>query len=89
MLGHFETGVDVHRSSHHWCSVKRGVLKNFAVFTGNTCFGESLFKKVAGLKAFIKNRYQRKCYPVNITKFLRTFISKNIICGRLLLCSIN
>ena len=35
---------------------------------------ESLFNKVAGLKAckFIKNRLQHRRFPVNIAKFLRT-----------------
>ena len=41
---------------------------------------ESLFKKVAGLKAcnFIKKRHQQRRFPVNIVKFLRTHILKNI-----------
>ena len=36
---------------------------------------EYLFNKVAGLKAynFIKKRLQRKCFPVNIAKFLPGF----------------
>ena len=29
------------RSSHRRCSVKKGVLKNFENFTGNTCVGVS------------------------------------------------
>ena len=47
---------------------------------------ESLFNKVAILKAndFIKKRLKHKCFPVNIAKFLRTLILKNI-CERLLL----
>ena len=46
---------------------------------------ESLFKKVAGLKAcnFIKKRPQHRCFPVNIAKFLILLISENI-CKRLL-----
>ena len=41
---------------------------------------KSLFNKVAGLKAcnFIKKRLQRRCFPANIAKFLRTAILKNI-----------
>ena len=35
---------------------------------------ESLFNKVAGLK----KRLQHKCFPVNIVKFLKTPILKNI-----------
>ena len=41
---------------------------------------KSLFNKVAGLKAcnFIKKRLQRRRFPANIAKFLRTAILKNI-----------
>ena len=37
---------------------------------------ESIFNKVAVLQGcnFIKNRLQRRCFPVNIAKFLRTAI---------------
>ena len=39
---------NIERSSHQRCSVKNGVLKNFANFTGkHLCW--SLFNKVAGL----------------------------------------
>ena len=38
------------RSSHRRCSIKKAVLKNFAISTGSTCAGV-FFKKVAGLKA--------------------------------------
>ena len=31
--------LEVYRSSHRRCSVKKDVLKNFANFTGNTCVG--------------------------------------------------
>ena len=40
---------------------------------------ECLFSKVAGLQAnSIKTRRQRRCFPVNIAKFLRTPILKNV-----------
>ena len=41
---------------------------------------ESLFNKAAGLQAsnFIKKRLQHRYFPVNIVKFLRTPILKNI-----------
>ena len=47
---------------------------------------ESLFNKVAGLQPsnIIKERLQPRCFPVNIAKFLRTPILKNI-CELLLL----
>ena len=46
---------------------------------------EFIFNKVAGLKAwnFIKKILQHRCFPVNIAKFLRARILKNI-CERLL-----
>ena len=44
---------------------------------------ESLSHKVAVLKLYQK-RLQRKCFPVNIVKFLRTPVLKNI-CELLLL----
>ena len=45
--------------------------------------------KVAGPQPckFIKKRLQHKCFPVNIAKFVRTPILKNI-CERLLLNSV-
>ena len=52
---------------------KKGILKNFAIFTRkHLClFG------VFGVD-FIKKRLQHKYLPVNIMKFLRTPIFKNI-----------
>ena len=56
---------------------KKVVLKKCTIFTGkHLCW--SLFCN------FIKKRLQHRCFPVNIAKFLRTFILKNI-CERLLL----
>ena len=47
---------------------------------------ESLFDKVAVFQPsnFIKDRFQHRCFPVNIAKFLKTPTLKNI-CERLLL----
>ena len=54
-------------------------LKNFLISTGNTCVGSSLEKVTCN---FIKKRPQHRCFPLNIAKFLRLPILKNI-CGRL------
>ena len=43
-----DTGL-LFRSSHQMCSVKKGVLRNFAKFTENTCDRVSFLIKVAGL----------------------------------------
>ena len=46
---------------------------------------ESLFDKVAGLRASRKKkRFQHKCFPVKFAKFLRAPVCKNI-CEQLLL----
>ena len=58
------------------CSVKKGAIKNFAIFTGkHLCCSLFLIKR--GLQAcnFIEKRLQHRCFPVNIAKFLRTPIS--------------
>ena len=49
---------------------------------------ESLFDKVAGLRpaALLKKRLQRRCFPINIAKILRTPTLKNIC--ELLFCTI-
>ena len=68
------------RSSHRRCSIKKGVLKNFANFTGkHLCW--SLFL-ITDLQArnFIK-KILLQCFLI---KLLRTPILKNI-CERLLL----
>ena len=56
------------RSSQR-CLIKQ-VLKNFAIFTGSC--------------RFIKKRLKHTCFPMNIAKFFRTPILKNI-CEWLLL----
>ena len=54
------------------CSVKKGVIRNFAIF--QTC-------------NFIKKSLQHRRFPVKFAKFLRALILKNI-CERLLLLSL-
>ena len=73
------------RSSHRRCSLKKAVLKDFAIFTGKHLCWSLFFKKVTTLQPcnFIKKRLQHRRFPVNIAKFLRTIILKNI-CERLL-----
>ena len=61
------------RSSHRRCSTKKGVLKNFAKFTGKRLCQSLYFNKVAGLRP-----------SVNFAKFLRTIFLQSLS-GRLLL----
>ena len=58
----------------HRCSSKTGVLKNFAICTGkNLCPSFFLIKFQDCRPGFLfKNRLQRRCFSVNIAKFLRT-----------------
>ena len=64
------------RSSHWSCSIKKGVTKNFAKFTGkHLC--QSLWKK----------RLWNRCFPVNFAKFSRALFLQNIF-GQLLLLSV-
>ena len=65
------------------CSIEKAVLKNFAMFTGiHLCW--SLFLIIIQARNFIKKRLQQRYILVNISKFSRAFILKNI-CERLLL----
>ena len=55
-----------YRSSHRRCSVRKGVLRNFAKFTGkNLCLRSEAC-------ILLKERLRHRCFPVNLAKFLRT-----------------
>ena len=73
------------RSSHQRCSVRKGVLKNFANSTEEQlCWRLSLRRCRPSACKFFKKRLQHKCFPVKFAKLLRTPFFKNI-CKRLLL----
>ena len=61
------------RSSHLRCTVKKGVLKNFAKFTGKHLSQSLVFNKVAVLRSstLLKKKLWHRCFPVNLEKFLR------------------
>ena len=62
------------RSSRPKVFFKKGILKNFAKFTGKHLYQSLFFNKVAELKPATllkKNRLWHRCFPVNIAKFLR------------------
>ena len=52
---------------------KKGVLQNFAKFTGKHLFQSLFFKKVADLRpsSLLKKRLWHMCFPVNFAKFPR------------------
>ena len=63
---------------------KKADLKNLAIFTGKHLWRNLFCNENADLQFcnFIQRRLQPKCFPVNIAKFLRTPVLKNI-CERL------
>ena len=68
-----------HRSSHQRCSIKKGVLRNVAKFTGKHLCQGLFSNKVAGLRpvTLLKERLWHRCFPVNFAKFLRTPFLRN------------
>ena len=67
-----------YRSSHQRCSIKKGVLKIFAKFTGKHLCQSLFFKKVAGLRSatLSKKRLWHKRFPMNFVRFSRTTFFK-------------
>ena len=74
------------RGSHLRCSVKKGVLKNFAKFAGKGLCWNLFFNKAANLRpaTLFKKRLQHRCFLVNFSKFSRRSFSQNTS-GRLFL----
>ena len=72
------------RISHQSCSIKKGVLKNFAKFTGKQLC-QSFFNNVAGSRppTLLKKRLWHRCFPVNFAKFISKHFLQNTS-GRLL-----
>ena len=66
--------VQVFRSSRPEVFCKKGVLRNFAKFTGKHLCQSLFFNKVAGLRSatLLKKRLWHRCFPVNFAKFLGT-----------------
>ena len=70
----------INRSSHRRCSIKKGILKNFAKYIGKhlyqglLCF--SVPKYSSGLK--LETRLWHGCFPVNFANLLRTPFLQNI-----------
>ena len=62
------------RSNHQRCSIIKGVLRNFAKFTGKHLRQSLFFNKVATL---LKKRFWHRCFPMNFAKFLRTPFLQN------------
>ena len=61
----------MNRSRHRRCSVRKGVLRNFAKFTGKHLWQSLFFNKVAGWGLQLKKSLWHRCFPVNFARFLR------------------
>ena len=70
----------LHRSSHSQKFFKVEALGCSRNIHRKVPVLESLFNKVGGLKTwnFIIKRLQRRCFPVNIAKFLRAFFMEHL-----------
>ena len=68
-----------YRSSHWRCSLRKGVLRNSAKFTGKHLCQSLFFNKVAGLRpaTLLKKRLWHRCFPLNFAKLPRTPFLQN------------
>ena len=62
---------------------KKAALKNLVIFTGKYLSWSLFFNKNAGLQScnFLKKRLQHRCFPMNVAKFVRIPVLKNISGG--------
>ena len=64
--------------------MKKGVLRNFAKFTGNTYARASFLIKLQASETLLKKRLWYSCFTMNFARFLRASFLQNTS-GRLLL----
>ena len=70
------------RSSHRRCSVRKGVVRNFAKFTGKHPCQSLFFNEVAGLaRNFIKKETLEQMFSCEFCKFVRTVFLQNTFGG--------
>ena len=67
---------DVIRSSHHMCSMEKGVLRNFAKFTGNICARASFLIKFFLILQFYSNKDIELAIPASVVLELCILYSK-------------
>ena len=75
----FSATVSIDRSSYRRCSMKKGVLENFAKFIGKHLYQNIFFliKLQAEGATLLKKKLWHRCFPVNFAKFLRTTFLQN------------
>ena len=64
---------NISRNSHQRCSIKKGVLRNFAKFTRKNLRQSVFVNKVTGLRSatLLTKRLWHRCFLVNFAQFLR------------------
>ena len=69
------------RNNNRMCSIRTGVLKNFAKFTGIHLCQSLFFNKVADLRptSLLKKRLWHRCFPKNFAKSLRKLFSRTFL----------
>ena len=70
------------RKSHWRCSVKKVFLEISQNSQDNTCVKVSLLMKLkaSDLQLYLKKRLWRRCFPVNVAKFLRApFLQEHLL----------
>ena len=67
------------RSSHQRCSETKGILRNFAKFTGKPLCKSLFFNKVADLRpeTLLKKRLWHRGFPVNLRNFKEDLLLQN------------
>ena len=67
-----------YRSSRPEVFCRRGILRNFAKFTGKNLCQSLFFNKVADLRpaTLLREILWYRCFPVNFVKFLRTLFHR-------------
>ena len=67
----------------HRCSSKLVFLKISQYLQENSCVGVSFFIKLQAWRSafLLKKRFQHRCFPVNIAKFLRAAFLRNNFCS--------
>ena len=68
------------RNKHCKCCVKKGVLKNFAKFTGKYLCWSLFFNKVEGLRpaTSLKKKLQHRSFPMNLAISFYTFFTEHL-----------
>ena len=78
-LNSFFLRKELETSSHQRCSIMKGVLRNFAKFTGKHLCQNLIFNKVAGLRpaTLLKKETLTQALSCDFAKFLRTTFLQN------------